>query len=416
MGPILKYDEGKLWAAVITRAIQDAAGKNLKLKKEACQWIRSRSFETVCELANFDFQRLKSMLNKFGINQEDSMNFSSKNVLKIKLIDNIKDCVSYLLPDGKSYQNKFYIGSINGNKIIIEIEGENAGNWYDLIEEKKGDIVDLWTLVKGDVDSAKAWLNTKGDEKSSTLEEKAFFVKHYLNDKSPMPQDIIGPRILTPGGLLVIGGTPKVGKSHFLLSLLAHLAAGLSFLGMKSTRPLRIFYLQNEMEYDYIRERIQQLITNQKLSNLATENLVVTKKMKLTLNAEGIEKIKSMIAEKFDLVDLIVIDSPYISVSYGLQHGIEKLRSRINPMAGIIITNHTKKVSTSTLEKNPFQALVGANALRSFYTSGIVMFQPNKRTNILQVVYELRNGRSIPTKFINKVNGCWKNAKVIARA
>ncbi len=416
MGPILKYDEGKLWAAVITRAIQDAAGKNLKLKKEACQWIRSRSFETVCELANFDFQRLKSMLNKFGINQEDSMNFSSKNVLKIKLIDNIKDCVSYLLPDGKSYQNKFYIGSINGNKIIVEIEGENVGNWYDLIEEKKGDIVDLWTLVKGDVDSAKAWLNTKGDEKSSTLEEKAFFVKHYLNDKSPMPQDIIGPRILTPGGLLVIGGTPKVGKSHFLLSLLAHLAAGLSFLGMKSTKPLKIFHLQNEMEYDYIRERIQQLITNQKLSNLATENLVVTKKMKLTLNEEGIEKIKSMIAEKFDLVDLIVIDSPYSSVSYGLQHGIEKLRSRINPMAGIIITNHTKKVSTSTLEKNPFQALVGANALRSFYTSGIVMFQPNKRTNILQVVYELRNGRSIPTKFINKVNGCWKNAKVIARA
>ncbi|WP_353281929.1 AAA family ATPase [Wolbachia endosymbiont (group B) of Horisme vitalbata] len=412
----MKYDEGKLWAAVITRAIQDAAGKNLKLKKEACQWIRSRSFETVCELANFDFQRLKSMLNKFGINQEDSMNFSSKNVLKIKLIDNIKDCVSYLLPDGKSYQNKFYIGSINGNKIIVEIEGENVGNWYDLIEEKKGDIVDLWTLVKGDVDSAKAWLNTKGDEKSSTLEEKAFFVKHYLNDKSPMPQDIIGPRILTPGGLLVIGGTPKVGKSHFLLSLLAHLAAGLSFLGMKSTKPLKIFYLQNEMEYDYIRERIQQLITNQKLSNLATENLVVTKKMKLTLNEEGIEKIKSMIAEKFDLVDLIVIDSPYSSVSYGLQHGIEKLRSRINPMAGIIITNHTKKVSTSTLEKNPFQALVGANALRSFYTSGIVMFQPNKRTNILQVVYELRNGRSIPTKFINKVNGCWKNAKVIARA
>ncbi|QJT96653.1 AAA family ATPase [Wolbachia endosymbiont of Diaphorina citri] len=412
----MKYDEGKLWAAVITRAIQDAAGKNLKLKKEACQWIRSRSFETVCELANFDFQRLKSMLNKFGINQEDSMNFSSKNVLKIKLIDNIKDCVSYLLPDGKSYQNKFYIGSINGNKIIVEIEGENVGNWYDLIEEKKGDIVDLWTLVKGDVDSAKAWLNTKGDEKSSTLEEKAFFVKHYLNDKSPMPQDIIGPRILTPGGLLVIGGTPKVGKSHFLLSLLAHLAAGLSFLGMKSTKPLKIFHLQNEMEYDYIRERIQQLITNQKLSNLATENLVVTKKMKLTLNEEGIEKIKSMIAEKFDLVDLIVIDSPYSSVSYGLQHGIEKLRSRINPMAGIIITNHTKKVSTSTLEKNPFQALVGANALRSFYTSGIVMFQPNKRTNILQVVYELRNGRSIPTKFINKVNGCWKNAKVIARA
>lgn len=60
----MKYDEGKLWAAVITRALQDAAGRNLKLKKEACKWIRSRSFETVCELANLDSKRLKNMLIK----------------------------------------------------------------------------------------------------------------------------------------------------------------------------------------------------------------------------------------------------------------------------------------------------------------------------------------------------------------
>ncbi|WP_264376482.1 MULTISPECIES: hypothetical protein [unclassified Wolbachia] len=71
----MKYDEGKLWAAVITRAIQDAAGKKPKLKKEACQWIRSRSFETVCELANLDFKRLKNMLNKFGIRQGEFYGF-----------------------------------------------------------------------------------------------------------------------------------------------------------------------------------------------------------------------------------------------------------------------------------------------------------------------------------------------------
>lgn len=424
----MKYDERKLWSAVVTRAIRDAAGKSHKLRKEASEWINnSQSFETVCELANLDSKLLKNMLNKIGINMEDFMDFSSKNILETKLllINNIKDCLSYLLPDGKTCQGKFYIGSRNGDKIIVEIEGKGAGNWYNLTGEKKGDIIDLWTLVKGNIDSAKIWLNAKD---STLMEgkqdvEKAFSVKHYINDKSAMPKDIIGPRILTPGGLLVIGGTPKIGKSHFLLSLLVHLAAGVPFLRMKSTRPLKIFYLQNELEYDYIRERIQQLSANHKLSNLATENLVVTQKMKLILNDEGIEKVKDMIADKFDLatVDLIVIDSLYNSIDYGntlsfVQHGIEKLRSKINPMAGIIITHHTKKVSTTTLEKNPFQALVGANALRSFYTSGIVMFQPNKRTNILQVVYELRNGRSIPTKFINKVNGCWKTANVIATA
>ena len=29
-----------------------------------------------------------------------------------------------------------------------------------------------------------------------------------LDDRSPMPDDIIAPRVLTPGGLLVLGGAP----------------------------------------------------------------------------------------------------------------------------------------------------------------------------------------------------------------
>ena len=34
-----------------------------------------------------------------------------------------------------------------------------------------------------------------------------------VTDTTPTPQDLIGPRILTPGGLLVFGGAPKVGKT-----------------------------------------------------------------------------------------------------------------------------------------------------------------------------------------------------------
>ncbi len=35
------------------------------------------------------------------------------------------------------------------------------------------------------------------------------------------------------------------------------------------------------------------------------------------------------------------------------------------------------------------------------------MFKPNERTNTLKVMYELRNSKPI-TKYIRKVNGCWK--------
>ncbi|WP_425386369.1 AAA family ATPase [Wolbachia endosymbiont (group A) of Barypeithes pellucidus] len=195
------------------------------------------------------------------------------------------------------------------------------------------------------------------------------------------------------------------------------MAGGISFLGMKPERPLKVFYLQNEMEYDYIRERLQQLKVNQKILDIATENLAITPKTKLALNLEGIERIKSIIEEKFNpkTVDLIVIDSLYNIRDYGnsramlsfLQDGTEKLRSITSPMAGIILTHHTKKVSTAMLEKNPFQSLSGAGVLRNFYTSGIVMFKPKEHKNTLKVMYELRNGKPIPTKFVKNVNGRW---------
>lgn len=82
-------------------------------------------------------------------------------------------------------------------------------------------------------------------------------MKEYLDDRSPIPEDIISPRILTKRGLLVLGGPPKIGKSDFLISWLVHMAAGVPFLGMVSNRPLKIFYMQTEIEY--MKERLQQL-------------------------------------------------------------------------------------------------------------------------------------------------------------
>lgn len=44
------------------------------------------------------------------------------------------------------------------------------------------------------------------------------------------------------------------------------------------------------------------------------------------------------------------------------------------------------------------------------------MFQPDRRKNILQVAYELGNGKPIPAKFISRANGCWKASKIVASA
>ena len=91
-----------------------------------------------------------------------------------------------------------------------------------------------------------------------------------------MPEDIIAPRVLTPGGLLVLGGAPKVGKSDFLISMLAHMAAGVPFLGFSPPRALRVFYLQAEIQYDYLRERIQGIHLDEAVLQGADERLFAT--------------------------------------------------------------------------------------------------------------------------------------------
>ncbi|GAG65134.1 unnamed protein product, partial [marine sediment metagenome] len=132
-----------------------------------------------------------------------------------------------------------------------------------------------------------------------------------LSDRSPMPDDLIAPRVLTLGSMAVFGGAPKVGKSDFLLSWLVHMAAGAPFLKFTTSRPLRIFYLQNEIQYDYLRERTQQVKLPQSLQDKASDNLYITPQLRFILNERGTNKIiKTLkdISDKEGELDVLVID------------------------------------------------------------------------------------------------------------
>ena len=230
--------------------------------------------------------------------------------------------------------------------------------------------------------------------------------------------------MLTPGGLLVLGGAPKVGKSDFLISWLVHMAAGVPFLGFTPPRPLRVFYLQAEIQYHYLRERMQQIALPAAVIAAARDTFIATPKLKLLLDAEGVARVAEAIRAAFPDAppDIIVIDpirnlfdggpegggeNDNTAMMFFLKDRVELLREAVNPDAGVILAHHTRKATKHQVKDDPFLALSGASALRGFYTSGLLMHRPDEDSSVRRLEIELRNGPALPGKLIDKVKGEW---------
>jgi hypothetical protein len=252
----------------------------------------------------------------------------------------------------------------------------------------------------------------------------AYTLRHLLADKSPMPPDIIAPRVLTPGGLLVLGGAPKVGKSDFLISMLVHMAAGVPFLGFQPPAALRVYYLQAEIQYHYLRERLQQIRLDAEIITAALDNLVATPKLRLLLDEKGLALAAASIQEHFPDAppDIICLDpirnlfdggedgggeNDNNAMMFFLTERVERLREAVAPDCGVILAHHTKKMNRKAVTEDPFQALSGASALRGFYTSGLLMHRPDEDSTMRRLEIELRNGPALQPKLIDKENGRW---------
>lgn len=248
---------------------------------------------------------------------------------------------------------------------------------------------------------------------------EAYSFGDYWSDPEPVPDDLIAPRVLTPSGLLVFGGAPKVGKSDFLIGMLAHMAAGLPFMGMTPPRPLKVFYIQAEIGYHYLKERIKALDIQQQYIPLVAKNLVITPQIRMVLDANGVERAVNTIKQHFPHgADIIAID-PLRNVFDGesendnaqmmtfLQTRIEDIRHQTNPEAGVILAHHTKKITGDALIADPFQGLSGASSLRGYYTTGMIMYRPEETMSERVITYELRNGARVPDKCVDKQDGRW---------
>ena len=253
---------------------------------------------------------------------------------------------------------------------------------------------------------------------------ECFSARHSLQHPTPLPEDIISPRILTPGGLWLIAGPPKVGKSDFLLSLFSHAAAGLNFLCFGVSRPLRIFYAQAELEQPYLQERYRHIAAHQAMAfTPGLDNLVMTSRFHFQLDESGVEAIAKAVNQYCgNHVDIIALD-PFRNIyQAGLAAGdvnaelvaffrlrLEKLLALTNPQAGLVLVHHTNKITEKTLAEDPMAAISGGGAMLSYPSSLTVMGKAKHDDHHgITCWFDLRYGAPMPTCSFIKKDGVWQ--------
>jgi hypothetical protein len=304
------------------------------------------------------------------------------------------------------------------NEEIIKIEAPYPKDFDTMSESVAKEIKRLHGINYVIPPAVGTDFNNCGDISSFFLSMvDVFSIEHYLNDKSPVPQDLISPRILVPNGMCLFGGAPKVGKSDFILSWLMHMAAGVEFMGMAASRPLKIFYLQAEIGYFYIRERIENVDISPEALEIAKKNMLITPRLRQVLDADGVAKVGNTI-RAMGGCDIIAID-PLRNLFDGesendnaemmrfLLQRVEALRPYSGGECGIVMVHHTKKVAKDELMADPFLAFSGASSLRGFYNTGIMMYRPDEDISERVLAFELRDGKPIDKIHADKQNGRW---------
>lgn len=293
---------------------------------------------------------------------------------------------------------------------------EREGRGYSLFRDKFERAIFKWDEDVAEAAKASRASETepppKADQPHAKQDSKiktTDFMTLYSEDVIEEP-DYIEPGFAGPGNFVLIAGPPKAQKSFLLQEMLVAAATGTSFLvnTFQCPRPLRIFYLQAEMNRKLLRKRVREfkLLTGAEKQLLST-NLIISERFHMILNDGGVKTAVETIQAAFpnEPPDIIAVDplanvfdqeneNDNAQLMRFLTGRIEAIRQQINPSACVVMVHHATKKSSEEMAKDPFVAIRGAGALRGYYDSAIVIFRASEESKTRKLHFELRSGES----------------------
>lgn len=242
-----------------------------------------------------------------------------------------------------------------------------------------------------------------------------------LNEVVEDEPDYITPDFAGPGNFVLIAGPPKAQKSFLLQEMLVAAATGGPFLAglFRAPRPLKVFYLQAEMNRKLLRKRAREMrFLSEHDRELLATNLVLSERFFMLLNEDGVRMAVNVIKDAFpdDPPDIIAIDplanvfdqdneNDAAQIMRFVTGRLEAIRQSVNPDACLVLVHHATKKTREDMERDPFVAIRGSGALRGHYDSAIVIFRASEEGAERKVHFELRGGESPEPMTVQLSNG-----------
>ena len=174
----------------------------------------------------------------------------------------------------------------------------------------------------------------------------------------------------------MICGDPGVGKSKVAQWLSLCLSLGLSFLGFKPCRPLKVLYIQAEEFPDDLTESLQGFHAAKAVNKVMTKTLDANWRIVSIIGLSGPEFVDVVAAQINEWHPDVIVTDPllaFIGCDLVAQAEVTKfLRTSMNELitnhrVGWICTHHTSKASTRTGAGSKVNRALGSVEIAAYF-------------------------------------------------
>jgi hypothetical protein len=206
-----------------------------------------------------------------------------------------------------------------------------------------------------------------------------------LDDSTP-PEPFVADGILLPNSLLLIHGSPKVGKSFLTMNLAVALAGGRNFAGFRIPKPRRVLMLSAEGGYVPNRNRLQKMCRAVSGQSAFWENLFVCFDWREPLDSDdGLVALKDSIEQHRP--EILIID-PLVRFHQGEENSATDMARVFRVFRNLMEDYELSIVLVHHAGKNVENGARGSSVIQGEYDSSIRILKTNAG---IQLEFDMRH-------------------------